>query len=686
MWGAGLDRVPVPPGVTDSRRPSGPTAPATGSRWLNNGNARHVFIVESHHQAATVGTYLGANYEVFAVEGSVGLPFSVGTVRPDDDFGVAYEIDGQAEAALRAIAAALGDASRLILATGLDRDGEAKAWRVLTWLRAQDALGERQFRRVVFREVTRDAVQRAVARPRGINISLVHAEHAAGALDYLFRYHLSSVLRRVVPGIRSPGRGTSVALRLICDRETEIETFTERESWTVDAEVLVGGGRSFRARLNHLTGQSPSGVALETRPIAERAAQRVRESVLRVTAVERSEVSRESPPPFTTATLQEEASRELGFSVQQTMRIAQRLYDGLVLGGESTGLVTYFRTERAALSEFGVARARAFARGRFGQRYLLPEDLLSSRTSHPGPQDASEAIRPTDFGRLPNAVADWIGPEEAQLYQLIWKRALASQLRPARFSETRIQLASESQDVVLTAVGSEMLFEGYLQLAREDHHGASDLDNGNHVGLPEIRTEELAKVLGASPMQRFSEPPIRYTESSLVQALDELGISRPGTSAAIVHELSAGEWILRRNRQLAPTVRGRIVTAFLETFLGSYVQNVFATSVERDLDRIASGAADWATIMRTFWEPFREAVENVAALGRDDIRVALERSLERFLFGGPDSGSQRSCPSCADGRLVLALREQGLSVGCSNFPVCTFSRPPAVATDGEEGR
>ncbi len=686
MWGAGLDRVPVPPGVTDRRRPSGPTAPATGSRWLGNGKARHVVVVESHHQVATVSRYLGANYGVFAIEGSGGLPFAVGAVRLDDAFGIAYEPVGQTEATLRAIAAALKDASSLILATQPDRAGEANAWRVLTWLRAEDALGERQVRRVVFREVTRDAIRRAVARSRGINISLVHAEHAASVLDYLFRFHLSSVLQGVVPGIRSPGRATSVALRLICDRETEIEAFTVRESWTVVADVTAANGRSFRTRLSCLDGWSLGGMALETGSIAERAVQRVRDSVFRVAAIERSEVRRAPPPPFTTATLQEEASRKLGFGVQQTMQIAQRLYDGLDLGGESMGLITYFLTGRSALSERGVARTRAFARNRFGQRYLLPEDLSSSRTSYSGSRDTSAAIRPIDFGRLPETVADWIGPEEAQLYQLIWKRALASQLASAQFRDTRIELASESQDVVLTAAGSEMLFEGFLRLEREDHHGGSDFEDGDQEGLPEMRIGELAKVLDARPVQRFSESPLRYTESSLVRALDELGISRPRTSAAIVHALSENEWILRRDQQLVPAVSGRVVTAFLETFLGGYVANEFATSVERDLDRIASGSTDWMEVMRTFWEPFRGAIEKAAALGPGDVWAALERSLEGLLFGGPDSESQRSCPSCADGRLVPALREEGLSVGCSNFPVCTFSRSLAVATDSGEHR
>ena len=642
-----------------------------------------VVVVESSAKAKAIGKYLGGGYTVLACYGHVSdLPAKEGSVDPERDFAMVYETGQRARRALGAIRAALQGAGSLVLATDPDREGEAIAWQIWRWLEEKGAVGDRPVRRVVFHEVTADAVREAMTRPRAIDMALVRAQQARRALDYLVGFHLSPVLWRKVPGARSAGRVQSVALRLVCEREAEIESFTAHEYWSVEARVMAGAGDTFTARLTHLDGAELDRFALETATMAEQAAQRVRTGVFRVEALERKEVRRNPTPPFTTSTLQQDASRKLGFRVRQTMRLAQTLYEGIDLDGEVAGLVTYMRTDSVTLSKSALAEARGVVRSRFGAEYL-PARARRFHSSVRNAQEAHEAIRPTDFARSPESLEGRIGPDEAGLYGLIWKRALASQMAPARLDRVRVDLASTPGDVVLSATGSVVAFDGFLRIYRE---GRDDADDEAELRLPAMMAGEPVFASAVHTTQRFTAPPPRYTEAGLVRGLEELGIGRPSTYAAIVGVLQEREYVVLHRRRFVATERGRVVTAFLAAFFARWVAYEFTARLEQDLDRIAGGALGWKGVLHAFWGDFDAALERVGPLERRDMRTAIEGALAGFMFGPGDKAGERPCPSCPDGQLMLKLGRRGAFVGCSNFPACRFTRPLAAGTaDGGEG-
>ena len=644
-----------------------------------------VVVVESPAKAKTIGKYLGSDYKVLASYGHVSdLPAKDGSVRPDRDFAMVYETGQRARRALRAIKAALKGAGSLILATDPDREGEAIAWQVLRWLREKGALGERPVRRVAFHEITPAAVREAMTRPRDIDMALVNAQQARRALDYLVGFNLSPVLWRKLPGSRSAGRVQSVALRLVCEREVEIESFTPREYWSVEAQVMAGALATFTARLSHLDGAELDRLALETGTMAQRAAQRVRTGVFSVEAVEHKELGRNPTPPFTTSTLQQDASRKLGFGLQQTMRIAQTLYEGVDLGGEVAGLITYMRTDSVTLSKTASAQARGIVRRRFGARYL-PAKARVFRSPAPNAQEAHEAIRPTDFARSPESLEGRLGRDEARLYDLIWKRAVASRMAPARFDRVRVDLASAPGDVVLAAAGSVMTFDGFLRIYREGRDDDA-IDDDRERRLPEMTPGETVFVGEVRTAQRFTPPPPRYTEAELVGTLEDLGIGRPSTYAAIVGVLRDREYVVLHKRRFVPRERGRVVTAFLEAFFARWVAYEFTAGLEKDLDRIAGGAVAWKGILHAFWGDFDTALKTAGAVERRDVGAAIEKALERLAFGRAGKAGERPCPSCPDGQLYLKVGRRGAFVGCTSYPACRFSRTLGAGTkDGGDG-
>ena len=646
----------------------------------------HVVVVESPAKAKTIRGYLGAGYEVVATRGHArDLPARDGSVDPARDFAMVYTTTRGAGRALRAIAAALCDADALVLATDPDREGEAIAWQVLSWLQDRGALEDKPVRRVVFHEVTADAVREAMQRPREIDMDLVRAQQARRALDYLVGFNLSALLWRKIRGGRSAGRVQSVALRLVCAREAEIEVFEPREYWTVDADVTAHRGGRFAARLTRLDSAELDRLALESGAMADRAARRIRESAFHVATVERGEMRRNPVPPFTTSTLQQEASRQLGFGVRKTMLLAQALYEGVELDGETAGLVTYIRTDSTALSKSATAAARRLIRASFGADYL-PRTARVFRSGARNVQEAHEAIRPTDLARTPDAVEGRLGEGVAGLYALIWKRAVASQMAAARLDRVRVELASESGDVVLTASGSQTRFDGFLRIYREGR----DEDGGDvesERALPAMAQGERAFVTEVGPEQRFTPPPPRYTEATLVRRLEELGIGRPSTYASIVEVLRARGYVVLYRRRFVPTERGRVVTAFLEAYCARWVAYRFTTDLEADLDRVAEGAMAWKGVLGSFWGAFEGALEAAGRRKRDEVRAAVESALEHYLFGSPGRPAERSCPSCADGELRLKLGRYGAFIGCSSYPDCRYSRPlGADPADSGQGR
>ena len=653
-----------------------------GSRKTKR-SGRHVMVVESPVKARTIGGYLGREYRVIATRGHVrDLPAKAGSVKPEDGFSMVTETGRRAARTLAAVAKALANAETLVLATDPDREGEAIAWQVLEWLTERDAVGDVAVHRVAFHEVTPAAVRTALARPRDIDMDLVRAWQARRALDYLVGYGLSPVLWRKLPGCRSAGRVQSVALRLLCEREAEIEAFVPRQYRTVHAELAAADGVPFPAILCRLDGMEIGEAGFATARTTEDAAARIREARFAVLSVERDTLRRRPLPPFTTSTLQQEALQRLGFGIGETMDIAQRLYEGVDLGGETAGLVTYMRTDSTAMAKTAVAQARAVARHRFGDAYVPAKPRVHRARDRQGgaprlAREAHEAIRPTDFARAPERLAGRLDRAAVQLYGLIWNRALASQMAAARFDRVRVEIAPEGTEtggIGLAAGGSQMAFDGHLRVWGGD--GALDTEAGES-GLPAVAEADPVSAVAVRVERHVTQPPPRYTEAGLVRRLDELGIGRPSTWVAIVAVLQERGYAILHDRRFVPTERGRVATAFLEAFFGGWVETGFTAAMEEDLDRIAGGALAWRGMLEGFWGGFHAALEKAGALERATVLTAVEERLDGFLFGA--GSSRRQCPVCPDGRLELRLSRYGPFVGCADYPACGYRRGLAAA-------
>ena len=634
----------------------------------------NLVIVESPAKARTIEKYLGPDYRVLATYGHIcDLPSKDGSVRPDEDFAMDYVADAKSAKRMKAITDAAKQADRLLLATDPDREGEAISWHVLNHLEKRRALTGTKAERVVFHEITREAVLDAVANPRAIDMNLVNAQQARRA----------PVLWRKVPGSRSAGRVQSVSLRLIVDREMEIEAFKKREFWTIEAALTTPAGAKLSARLVSLDGNKLDKFALPDQAAAEAAVAKVQAGDYAAVKVERKQTRRNPAPPFTTSTLQQEAARKLGFAAQHTMRIAQRLYEGVDIGGETAGLISYMRTDSVTLSNEALDGARRVIRERYGEEYL-PEKPRRYATKAKNAQEAHEAIRPTDPARVPDKLR--LAGDEARLYELIWKRTVASQMAATVLDQVRIDIASPDAAVGLRANGSTVAFDGFIRLYTEgrDDPGKDDEDDaGRH--LPKVEKGDALALRGATPERHFTEPPPRYSEASLVKRMEELGIGRPSTYANIIAVLQDRDYVVLDKKRFVPEDRGRLVTAFLESFFERYVEYDFTARLEDQLDQISNGTLDWKVVLRDFWSAFSTAVEEISDLRVRDILDTLDQVLAPHIFPETDNGGDpRHCPRCDDGRLSLKLGKFGAFVGCSTYPECRFTRQ-LVAANGEGG-
>jgi DNA topoisomerase-1 len=640
----------------------------------------NVVVVESPAKAKTINRYLGPGYTVLASYGHVrDLPSKDGSVRPDEDFAMAWEVDPKSAKRLSDIAAALKGAESLILATDPDREGEAISWHVLEDLTRRRALKGARVERVVFNAITRSAVTEAMKHPRAIDRELVDAYLARRALDYLVGFTLSPVLWRKLPGARSAGRVQSVALRLIVDREIEIESFRTQEYWTVEADATAASD-PFVARLVKHEGAKLSKFDLsdEVRALAAKAA--VETSPFKVTAVEKKPARRNPPPPFTTSTLQQEAARKLGFSAQRTMQAAQRLYEGVDIGGETVGLITYMRTDGVQSAPEALAEARRIIADLHGAEYV-PESPRLYKTKAKNAQEAHEAIRPTSLERNPGRMR--LEPDLGRLYELIWKRMIASQMESARIERTTIDLDSEDRRTGLRASGQVVLFPGYLAVYEEGRDDVSDEDGGR---LPQVQEGARADVLAARAEQHVTEPPPRYSEASLVKKMEDLGIGRPSTYASILSVLRDRSYVRMEKNRFVPEDSGRLVTAFLEQFFARYVEYDFTADLEEKLDLVSAGELDWKALLREFWIGFQAAVGGIGELRMGEVLAALDTALAPHIFPATEDGSDpRACPSCGSGRLSLKAGKFGAFVGCSNYPECRFTRPIASAQTEDGG-
>ena len=645
-----------------------------------------VVVVESPAKAKTINKYLGSDYEVLASYGHVrDLPAKDGSVEPEQGFAMLWEVDGRGEKRIKEIAQSLKGAQQLILATDPDREGEAISWHIVDELKHRKALRDVPVKRVVFNEITKSAVLEAFEKPRDLDQHLIEAYLARRALDYLVGFTLSPVLWRKLPGSRSAGRVQSVALRLICEREAEIEVFRPREYWSVTVDLETAAGSPFEARLTHLDGRKLDKFDLADEAAAQ-AAVRTLESVdrIRVSDIEEKEARRNPSPPFTTSTLQQEASRKLGFGATRTMRVAQSLYEGVELGGETVGLITYMRTDGVSMSQDAIGALRDVIGSRFGSSYL-PNQPRVYKTKAKNAQEAHEAIRPTDFERTPDAMRARLGADEARLYELIWQRAMASQMESARLRQMAVTIEADDK-ALLRATGSVVVFDGFMKLYQEGRDEPSREDEADKQ-LPPIQKGEALTRRKVVPHQHFTQPPPRYSEASLVKRLEELGIGRPSTYASILQVLQDRDYVVLDKRRFVPEDRGRIVTAFLTSFFTRYVEYGFTAALEEQLDDISGGRKDWKAVLEEFWQAFNAVVSETKGLRISEVIDALDEDLGPHFFPADESQPDkdpRRCPACGTGRLGLRLGKTGGFIGCSNYPECRYTRTLAVPQEGDE--
>ena len=642
-----------------------------------------IVVVESPAKAKTINKYLGPDYEVLASFGHVrDLPAKDGSVDPEQDFKMLWEVDDKSNKRLNDIAKAVKGADKLILATDPDREGEAISWHVLEVLKQKHALKSQTVERVVFNAITKQAVTDAINNPRQIDAALVDAYLARRALDYLVGFTLSPVLWRKLPGARSAGRVQSVALRLVTEREREIEKFVAREYWSLVATLATPRNETFEARLIGADGKKIQRLDIGSGQEAEDFKRALDTAAFTVNSVEAKPARRNPYPPFMTSTLQQEASRKFGFAPAHTMRLAQRLYEGIDVGGETVGLITYMRTDGVDIAPEAIAAARNVIEKDYGRQYV-PSSPRQYVTKSKNAQEAHEAIRPTDLARRPGDVKKMLEPDQAKLYELVWLRTIASQMESAELERTTVDIVAKvaARTLDLRATGTVVKFDGFLTLYNEDQDDKSEDDDSNR--LPSMATGEALDKREIASTQHFTEPPPRYSEASLVKRMEELGIGRPSTYASILQVLRDRGYVRLEKKRLLPEDKGRVLTAFLENFFARYVEYDFTANLEEQLDQISNNEIPWKDVLRDFWRDFAGAVGEIKDLRVAQVIDALDGVLGPHLFPPRADGTDpRECPNCHTGRLGLKLGRFGGFIGCTNYPECRYTRQLAVGADG----
>ena len=659
----------------------------------------NVVIVESAAKAKTINKYLGSGYKVIASYGHVrDLPAKNGSVEPDNDFVMHWDIDAKSQKIIREIADAVKGADKLILATDPDREGEAISWHLLEILNQKKAIKKGlEIERVAFNAITKQSILAALKEPRKIDQPLVEAYLARRALDYLVGFNLSPVLWRKLPGARSAGRVQSVALRLICDREAEIEAFRTDEYWTIEALLSSPKGDDFRARLTEIAGTTLKKLDIKDEASAAAIKAAIEKQDFTIASVEKKAAKRNPYPPFTTSTLQMDASRKLGFSAKQTMQVAQRLYEGVDIGGETVGLITYMRTDGVQIIPEAVAHIRDVISSEYGARYT--PFAREWKTKAKNAQEAHEAIRPTDPKRKPDQVRKFLDKDQAALYDLVWKRTIASQMAAADLEQTVAEIKVKGRngtDYGLRANGSVITFDGflkvyeegrddkfrYIQKGKDDPEG----DDEDSRRLPPLEAGDRLKDKQIDADQHFTQPPPRFSEATLVKRMEELGIGRPSTYASTMAVLVDRDYVRIEKKRLVPEDKGRLVIAFLESFFKKYVEFDFTAGLEEQLDLISNNELAWKDVLRDFWRDFTTAVADIKDLRVTEVLEALNELLGPHVFPAKEDGSDaRACPKCGTGRLSLKISSQyGAFIGCENYPECRFTRQLSQSAGGDE--
>lgn len=645
---------------------------------------KNLLIVESPAKAKTIGKYLGKDYVVLASFGHVrDLPSKNGSVDPEKNFAMNYQISDSAKKHINEIAKIAKNCEKIILAPDPDREGESIAWHVLEVLKAKKSLKKTtKIQRVVFNTITKNSILAAIKNPRDIDDDLVNAQQARRALDYLFGFTLSPVLWRKLPGSRSAGRVQSVALRVICDRETEIELFKSQEYW--DIKVDLGKEKeNFLATLTHIDDRKLDKFAIEDEKKALKIAENLKNKNYKVESIIRKNTRRKPYPPFITSSLQQEASRKLGFSTKRTMQVAQKLYEGIAINGEVQGLITYMRTDGVYVDPEAIAKARNYIKSNYGDEYL-PGKPINYQQKAKNTQEAHEAIRPVNPALAPKDIERFLDIDQFKLYNLIWKRMIASQMSDVIMDQLTAIIITDPGYGKLKTTGSVIKFDGFYILYNEDKD--DDEEEENNKKLPNLAEKDELKFLKVLPKQHFTEPPPRYSEASLVKKMEELGIGRPSTYSAIISVLQDRNYVKLEKRRFLPEQRGRIVTTFLKDFFPQYVAYDYTSDLEGDLDVIASGKLNWQTFLDNFWQKFHKNTDLILEKPMAEILDKLTESMGPAIFGIDDDGKlKNNCPSCNDGKLGVKIGKFGVFIACSNYPECKHNEQ-IVKNDGESSQ
>ena len=635
-------------------------------------------IVESPAKAQTINKYLGNDYKVMASVGHIrDLPSKDGAVLPDENFKMSWEMHKDKEKVVKEIIGELKSAESLILATDPDREGEAISWHLQEILNSRKMITDKPVERVVFNEITKNAVLHAMETPRKINSELVEAYLARRALDHLIGFSISPILWRKLPGSKSAGRVQSVALKLICEREIEIEKFNIEEYWSITSIFSKDDKQQFTAKLSVLDNNKLAKMDLKNEKETNLALEKIRNSSFNITKISTKRVRRNPMPPFTTSTLQQEASNKLGFGASRTMRIAQKLYEGINIGSETTGLITYMRTDGVQLSTQAIDELRSEITNLHGKEYIpqLPR-IYKSKAANA--QEAHEAIRPTAISRHPESMSSYLDAEQLKLYELIWRRTISSQMQSAELDETAADISNENKSIVFRANGSQVHFPGFfIYRDRDDDKILPHLIENENVGLEKTDGE-----------QHFTQPPPRYTDASLIKKMEELGIGRPSTYASILQVLVNRNYVEKDRGKHVPQERGRILTAFLNNFFGQYIEYDFTADLEKKLDKVSDGKLNYKKLLEEFWNGFKPHLNKMSELEREKILEALEKELADLFFPkneeNTDAQPNRKCPTCSNGNLGLELGRYGAFIGCSNYPECKFTKQIAKNENKEE--
>ena len=635
-------------------------------------------LVESPAKAKTINKYLGSDYDVMATIGHIrNLPNKNG-VDPEENFSMQWELLERSNKFLKEIKKSLKSANKLILATDPDREGEAISWHVLELLNEKKIKINIPIERVVFHEITKMSVLDAIDNPRELDQELINASLARNALDYLIGFKLSPVLWQKLPGAKSAGRVQSVALRLICEREFDIQSFIPQEYWTIESELQKDSKEKFKARLIIWKGDKLEKLSLNNEQSAKEAIKSIENSDLEVVKNEEKKEFRNPRAPFTTSTLQQEASRKLSFSASRTMRAAQKLYEGLNIGSEVTGLITYMRTDSVQLSKDSITDLRKMITNEYGDSYC-PEKLKIYKSKVANAQEAHEAIRPTDVKRMPKTVKAYLDDDCYKLYDLIWKRTVSSQMASAIINKTIIDVESINKTdiqnfVTLRANGSVIKFDGFLKIYNEgvDEKNSSEMDDNI---IPQVNINEKLIAEKNISEQHFTQPLPRYTDASIIKKLEELGIGRPSTYASILEKLQDRGYVFKDGSRYVADDIGRIVTSFLENYFEKYVEYSFTADLEKKLDLVSEGKLDWKILLKEFWEQFKVAIESTSEIQRTDVIQKIDLALENHFFNLNDNGKvDRVCPTCSNGSLSLKVGKFGSFIACSNYPECKYTR------------